>query len=130
MFNGLLKSRKNKQASQGGEQITRRRYTRRKTDQCISLIDGHAYPVEDWGIGGLLISGDDRLFALGREYDVMLKFKLRDNVLEVRHKAKVSRKNKGRIGMEFTPLTEEIRDKLKAVVDDYVARQFVSSQMG
>ena len=128
MFNGLLKSRKSKQ-SQGNEQITRRRYTRRKTDQCISLIDGHAYPVEDWGIGGLLISGDDRMFAMGREYDVLLKFKLRDNVMEVQHKAKVTRKNKGRVGMEFTPLSEEIRDKLKAVVDDYVARQFVSSQM-
>lgn len=127
MFESILKAIKNR--PEQDEQITRRRYTRRKTDQCISVVNGQAFPVEDWSIGGLLIAGDGRLFAEGKNYDIMLKFKLRDNIVEVLHRAKVVRKNRNRIGMEFAPLTTDIRNKFKMVVDDYVTQQFAGSQM-
>ncbi len=127
MFESILSSLKKKPAGDDGK-ISRRRYTRRNCDRCVSVIAGKAYPVEDWSIGGVLISGDSRLFALDQEYDVTLKFKLRNNLLDVPHKARVVRKNRNKIGMEFAPINDDIRHKFQSVVDDFVAAQFANSQ--
>lgn len=108
---------------------SRRRHSRRSCDKCVTIIDGKMYPVIDWSIGGLQISGDERVFGVKQEVDVTMKFQLRDDILEIPHKANVVRKNKGRVAFQFAPLSKETRAKLQSVVDDYIAREFVESQM-
>ena len=109
--------------------ITRRRYTRRSCDVCVAVIDGKTYPTQDWSLGGLLIYGDARPFALDGKQDVLLKFKLQDKVIEVKHQAKVVRKSLNNIAFEFEPLTAQIRKYFQNVVDDYVANEFADSQL-
>lgn len=105
-------------------EITRRRFSRRRCDQCVSVVNGQAYPVEDWSMGGLMINGDSRLFGVNEEIDVTLKFKLQDEIVDVPHKAKVIRKTHDSVALEFTPLTRKIRSNLQDVVDDYVTSRF------
>lgn len=108
---------------------SRRRYSRRNTDKCVSVIDDKMYPVIDWSIGGVQVAGDERSFGMNQEVDVMMKFQLRDDILTVPQKARVVRKNKSRIAFEFEPLNKETRAKLQSVVDDQIAREFTESQM-
>ncbi|HBR68547.1 MAG TPA: pilus assembly protein PilZ [Rhodospirillaceae bacterium] len=111
------------------EFITRRRHPRRDCDRCVGMIAGKTYPVENWSMGGLQITGDDRMFTPGQTLDVTLKFKLRNNILDVAHKASVIRKGNGKIAFRFQPLTLKVTRSLQQVVDDYVAAQFAQSQL-
>lgn len=126
MLGNILSKRQETEETSG---YSRRRHSRRSCDKCVTVIDGNMYPVIDWSIGGLQISGDERVFGTKQEVDVIMKFQLRDDILDVPHKAHVVRKNKGRISFEFTPLTKETRAKLQSVVDDYMAREFTESQI-
>lgn len=107
---------------------TRRRYSRRHCDQCVANIAGTMYPVQDWSLGGVLMNGDGRMFTNGQEYEITLKFKLRDEVLDVIHTAKVIRRNRNKIAFQFLPLNTKIRKGFQHVVDDYVAQRFADSQ--
>jgi len=107
---------------------TRRRYSRRNCDRCVGVIDGKTYPVENWSMGGLKIAGDERLFSPDQEIDVTLKFKLRNEILDIPHRARVVRKAKNRVAFEFLPLSQKIRSGFQKVVDDYVAQKFADSQ--
>ncbi|GJL84237.1 MAG: hypothetical protein DHS20C02_00120 [Micavibrio sp.] len=109
--------------------ITRRRHARRECDRCVSVIGGKTYPVENWSMGGLQITGDDRMFSPGQKLDVTMKFKLRNNVIDIPHKMGVVRKTKGKISFEFMPLSQKISNNLQQVVDDYVAGKFAESHM-
>lgn len=126
MFGNILSSLKTQDAK---TTPTRRRYSRRSCDKCVTVIGSKMYPVVDWSIGGLQISGDEKMFAMNDEHDVVLKFQMRDDIMEVPHKARVVRKNRSRVAFEFTPLTKETRERFQSVVDDHVARQFTESQM-
>ena len=108
---------------------SRRRYSRRNCDKCVSVIDDKMFPVIDWSIGGVQIAGDERAFGMNQEVEVMMKFQLRDDILNVPQKARVVRKNRSRIAFEFEPLNKETRAKLQSVVDDQIAREFTESQM-
>ena len=110
------------------DQASKRRFARRSGDHCVSVINGKIYPVENWSMGGFLISADDRLFGVKQEIDVVMKFKLRDEILDVNHKAQVVRKSQHRVGLQFAPLPKKVQDCLKQVVDDFVAQSFVNSQ--
>ncbi|MGQ0526460.1 MAG: PilZ domain-containing protein [Alphaproteobacteria bacterium] len=114
---------------QEGEQTSRRVAPRRAQDQCVSVIAGKTFPVENWSMGGVLVYGDGRLFPMESEIDVILKFRLRNEVVEVPHKAKVVRKTYHNIALQFVPLTQGIRKSFQAVVDDYVSGQFADSQL-
>ena len=81
------------------------------------------------GNGGLLITADDRMFGVSEEHDVTIKFKLRDEVMDVTHKAKIIRKSSGGIAMQFLPLTSAVQGAFQRVVDDILAQNFSESQL-
>ena len=108
---------------------TKRRHERRAQDRCVSVIAGKTYPVENWSQGGVLIFGDTKPFAMNSECDVTLKFKLRDEVMDLPHRARVVRKTKDHVAFEFSPLTQQIKKGFQAVIDDYLAAQFADSQL-
>lgn len=107
----------------------RRKYVRRSADNCISVIDGRAYPVHNWSDGGLLIQADDRMFGLSSPVEITMKFRLSGRLMDIPHRGKVVRKMRDRIAIQFEPLTREVTQKFKQVVDDFVAREFAESQM-
>lgn len=106
----------------------RRRHDRRDCDCCVSLIDGRTYPVENWSLGGVLINSDGRQFHLDDVMSVTMRFRLRDEIIDVPHAARVVRKSKNKVAFQFKPLTQQIRSNFQNVVDDYVASQFAASQ--
>ncbi len=113
------------------EEITyqnKRAYARRTADRCISEVDGQNYPVQDWSMGGLRVFGDFRTYALGQQLPVTMKFKLRDQIVAIQHMGTIVRKTADTIGMQFAPLTKDIRTNLQQVVDDFNANEFAESQ--
>jgi hypothetical protein len=127
MFETLLAKLKGESAS--AAETMRRRFERRNSDHCVSVISGKTYPVENWSPGGVLIYGDSRSFAVKDEVDVTLKFRLRNEVIDVPHKAKVIRKSYDKVAFEFFPLTQQIKKSFQSVVDDYMAAEFAESQL-
>jgi len=108
--------------------ISRRTHPRRSCDQCIGFIDGKAHPILDWSPGGVKVFGDPRPLGLGQEMDVEMKFHLRDQLVHVKHRAKVVRKTNESYSLQFEPLTGEIRKTFQNVIDDFNAREFAGSQ--
>jgi hypothetical protein len=108
---------------------SKRAYPRREGDQCVTVVNGKMYPVQNWSNGGLLITADDRMFGVSEEHDVTIKFKLRDEVMDVTHKAKIIRKSSGGIAMQFLPLTSAVQGAFQRVVDDILAQNFSESQL-
>lgn len=116
----ILKSNSNAQA--------KRREARRSDDRCVSIINGQMHPVENWSSGGMLITADERIFSIGQDCEFTLKFKLRDKMMEVDHKAKIIRKSPGKIALQYLPLTKDTQTGFQKVVDDYVSQRFAESQ--
>ena len=77
----------------------------------------------------MLITADERLFSIGQDCVFTLKFKLRDEIMEVDHKAKVVRKSPGKIALQFEKLSHPVLSSFQKVVDDYVSQRFVESQI-
>lgn len=107
---------------------TRRRHTRRDEGRCVSMVNGRAFPVQDWSVGGFCIVGDERSFAIGQEHEAILKFQMRDKILDVKHTARVVRKSRQRVALEFAPLSKQIRNSFQSVIDDCIAQRFAESQ--
>lgn len=122
MLGNILGSRRHQ------EPPSRRRHTRRVKDRCVTMIGDNMFPVIDWSLGGVQIACDDKRFGLGDQAEVALKFQLRDDIIDVPHKATVVRKNKGRVAFAFEPLTKDIRERFQMVVDDFMTQEFVDSQ--
>lgn len=108
---------------------SRREHERREMDSCVGIIDGKAYPIQNWSTGGVLITGDDRQFTVNETKTITLKFKIADRVMDVTHTGRVLRKAKDKLVLQFAPLTGDVNKKFKQVVDDYMAQEFVNSQM-
>lgn len=126
MFSNIFSSLKAENNNE--EYSARRKFSRRDTDQCISVIKGQAYPVENWSLGGLLIKADERTFAVDDEIPVTLKFKLSQKIIDIPHVARVARKSRNKIAFEFKPLTRNVQNGFQNVIDDYLASQFAASQ--
>jgi hypothetical protein len=109
-------------------QDTRRKSPRRRADNCISVINGKAYPVHNWSDGGLLVQADDRMFTVASPVDITMKFRLGGRILDIVHRGKVIRKMRDRIAVQFDPITRDISRKFKEVIDDTVTREFAESQ--
>lgn len=106
-----------------------RQNPRRSDDRCVVVVNGQMHPVENWSNGGMLIIADERLFSIGQECVFTLKFKLRDDIMEVDHKATVLRKAPGKIALKFEELPQPVQTNFQRVVDDYVSQRFVESQI-
>lgn len=117
-----------KAGASNDKQVSNRRYPRRNVDRCVVVIHGRTFPVENWSLGGVLLQADERLFGKGQDIDVMIKFKLRNTILDVAHKGVVVRKSSGKVALQFEPLTQMIRRKFQHVIDDSVAGEFADSQ--
>lgn len=128
MFEKFFSSFTARSETEVDESKIRRLHPRRSCDSCVSLVNGKIYPVENWSHGGVLLNADDRLFGLNDEVDITMKFKLRGEVMDVPHKAKIIRKNANKIALQFYPISRKIQSAFQKVVDDYVAQQFVDSQ--
>ncbi len=128
MFDKLMSKLGLQEKIANDDNPSRRRFTRRDCDKCVSMIDGKIYPVQDWSLGGVLLSGGSDDFGLEEDHEVVLKFKLSDDMVDVPHTARVIRKGMDSVAMEFRPLTKDVRDSFQNVVDDYVATQFADSQ--
>lgn len=112
------------------DQIDSRRATpRRSADNCITVIDGKAYPVHNWSDGGMLIQADERLFGKDAPVEMTIKFRLSNRLMDISQRAKIIRKTRDRIAVQFEPLSREVTQKFQQVVDDYVTREFADSQM-
>ncbi len=109
--------------------ISRRASPRRSADNCITVIDGRAYPVYNWSDGGLLIGADERLFSVDSPIQVTMKFRLTDRILDVPTRGRIIRKARDRLAIQFAPLTKDLQKMFKQVVDDYVTREFMESQL-
>jgi len=115
--------------SASNDDVTNRRSSpRRKSDSCVTIINGQAYPVEDWSHGGVLINGDSKTYSDGQPLDVTMKFKLSEKVLDIPHAGKVIRRNKDHFAIQFAPLTKEVSRQFQHVIDDSVTREFADSQ--
>ena len=108
--------------------LARRLYERRTTDTCVTQIGDTVYPVENWSQGGVLLSGDNRFLGQNEIYDLTMRFKLRDRVLNITQKARVVRMSGSKAALQFLPLTREIRNAFQAVVDDMVVANFAGPQ--
>ena len=109
-------------------QTSRRMNPRRQSDRCVAVICDQAFPVEDWSPGGLLIAADERLFSIGRDMELTVKFKLRNAILEINHRGRVIRKTSQKVAFAFDPLPAAVRRAFQQVIDDQVAREFANSQ--
>ncbi len=107
---------------------TRRKSPRRSADNCVSMINGKAYPVHNWSDGGMLVHADDRLFSLNAPVEVTMKFRLTGKIVDIPHRGRVVRKMRDRLAIQFEPISREISQKFKQVVDDFVTREFAESQ--
>jgi hypothetical protein len=107
---------------------SKRAHERREMDSCIGVIDGKAYPIENWSNGGVLLHGDDRVFSIDDVKSITMKFKIADRVIDVNHIGRVLRKGRDKFVLQFSPLTQDVDRKFKQVVDDYVTQEFIASQ--
>lgn len=108
---------------------SRRESSRRNHDICVSVIDGVTVPVENWSTGGVLLSCDERTYALGKVMDVALKFKINNDIVDVHALARVIRKSNGHVAMKFEQITSAAKNGFQRVIDDYTASEFANSQM-
>ncbi|MAH05176.1 MAG: pilus assembly protein PilZ [Alphaproteobacteria bacterium] len=106
----------------------RRAYPRRENDKCVSVIDDHFMPIENWSMSGVLLNGDDRLYNVGDNIDMLLKYKTSKGIVEVQQNAHVVRKGNERIALEFSPLNRQAFQDFQRVIDDDAASQFAASQ--
>ena len=109
-------------------QETKRRYPRRYVDRCVAVVHGRTFPVENWSLGGLLLQADDRLFGNEEDLGITIKFKLRNNILDINHSATVVRKSNGKVALRLEPLSQTTGHQFQQVIDDSVAEEFAVSQ--
>jgi len=129
MLHTLLSALKANTSNDGTSGEAQRRYPRRQVDRCVAVLHGRTFPIENWSQGGVLIGADERLFSLGSELDLTLKFKLRNTIVDVPVKSQVVRKTNGHVAMKFEPVGATIKRAFQQVIDDHVARQFANSQV-
>lgn len=108
--------------------VQRRNNVRRETDKCVAVLCGQTVPVENWSLGGVLMDGDDRLFAVGQNVEVTLKFKLRNMIMDITHYGQIVRKGSRKIAVAFEPIGLGTRRAFQHVIDDAVAGAFADSQ--
>ncbi|NCO02704.1 MAG: PilZ domain-containing protein [Alphaproteobacteria bacterium] len=106
-----------------------RSHPRRAMDSCVGIIDGKIYPVKNWSQGGALMTGLEH-FSLeeNQEKEITLKFKLAEKIMDIKHKGKILRRAQDKFAVQFAPLTRDVEQAFKKVMDDYVTQEFANSQ--
>jgi len=117
-----------RRASGNDTPTTQRRHPRREGDRCVAVVNGQAYPVENWSPCGILIIADDRLFGVDQSIEFIIKFKLRNSIIDISHRGHIVRKGYRKVAIAFEPLSKSISRAFQQVIDDCVAREFANSQ--
>ena len=119
MFAKIL--RKMQRSISNDETGNKRVHPRRRMDNCVGVVNGKTFPVEDWSVGGVLLQGDDRLFGMNDTADITLKFRLKGDIMTVTHTGTIIRKTKDKFAIQFAPLTRDISNRFQQVISDYAA---------
>ena len=106
----------------------RRIAERRFGDKCVMTVADQILPVQNWSYTGALLTADNRLFEYDQPVEFVLKFKLRDRVLDLKHSGRIVRKTNGRVAIAFDPVNAETKRTMRSVVDNYAAEEFARSQ--
>lgn len=118
--------------SMNGAAEWRRRHVRhdiRKTAvQAEVEINGRAYSIRDWSMGGLCFDAE-AVPNVGQKLDMQIRFRLPHETITIRQPARVVRAMKRGVATEFAPLAPEMRRRFQKVVDDIHALDFVESQV-
>lgn len=113
--------------SDHGGPTTRRVFPRRASDRCVGIINGLMMPVLDWSQGGVRVMGDTRTIALGQEMDFTLKFKMKDQMIDVQHRGQVVRKSTDNFALKFMPMNLELKRTLQSIIDEATLNDIASS---
>lgn len=129
MFQGLIETLKSNASNDTATNANNLRTTpRRYTDKCVVGVDGKIMPVKDWSLGGFLATADARLYSVGQQVEFVLKFKIREMILDIPHVGTVVRKSNEKIAVEFKPLNSIVRRRFQRIIDDSIADEFATSQ--
>ena len=116
------------QDDDGSDVSARRAYPRREQDKCVGVVDGRTLPVLDWSPGGLRVFADTRTVAVGTEVDVVLKFQIQNELINVNHRAQIVRKAQDSYAMQFLPLSNDLRSAFSQIIDRFNVDEFATSQ--
>jgi hypothetical protein len=130
LFGNLMRSLKMKDMDDAEDQdfSSRRAFPRRSADKCVGFINGKPMPILDWSPGGARVFGDTRTVRLGQDVDVMLKFHLDNQLVDIQHRAMVVRKGSENFAVQFYPLPKDIRTSFQHIIDNFNAMDFANSQ--
>lgn len=107
----------------------RRAHPRRKSDSAVVMIDGKNFVVENWSEGGLLLSGDAKMFSVDQPIETHMKFKVNKDVLEFGQAGRVVRKGTNKFAIQFAELNGDAFTVFKRVIENAVTNEFAASQM-
>lgn len=99
----------------------RRRFPRRKSDVCMVNVDGHPYPVVDWSQCGVLFEGDTRIFDAGQKVNMILRFKVGNEIEDVKITGEIVRTNSKSVATTFHDVPEVILKSFDKVIQSSVA---------
>lgn len=91
-------------------------------------INGRAYSIRDWSMGGLCFDADAAP-QLGQNLDMQIRFRLPHETVTIRQSGHVVRAIKRGVATEFAPLAPDMRRRFRKVVDGLQALEFVESQV-
>lgn len=127
MFERLIDSLKF--TTSNDDQDTRRTHQRHNGGTCVAIIDDVTYQISNWSKGGIMIMGDDRPFGVYDVKNVIIRFKLDDKAVDIDLKAHVLRKGRDKLVLEFSPLSQNAERQFNFIMDDFMAREFMQSQV-
>lgn len=129
MFESIMAALKGKNLETlDSDAASRRIHERRDGDAVVTIICDKTFPVENWSKGGVLVFGDSRPFTVNENIEVTMRFKLRSEIVDLHHTARVVRKTHEKIALQFAPLTDVLKKGFQAVIDDSVSAEFADSQ--
>lgn len=128
MLSSVLSSLRYKPSNDMGE--LRRKHVRRDGDKCVCLIDNMPYPVENWSLGGVYIRADGRMFTVDQTVKMVLKFKVRGEMVSIPLDARVVRRGQNGVAVKFENVGTAMRHALQNIISDVITLQFAESQSG
>lgn len=115
-------------APSNDDNIQKRKHTRRVGDKCVCLVDNMPYPIENWSMGGVLLRADSRSFQIGQEVSLVMKFKVRGEMVNIPVQGEVVRRTSDGVAFRFKNISSSVRHAFQNIISDVITLQFVDSQ--
>lgn len=94
----------------------KRRFPRRANDVCMVNVDGHPYPVSDWSQCGVLFEADTKRFESGQHVNLIIRFKVGNEIQDIKVSGEVIRKNNQTVAIQFTDY-KSVQSDFDGVID-------------